>query len=468
MRSFMGIDLGTTFFKAGLFDDRGRLLGLGRVSVEKEESDGRCELPIAAFWRLLSQAVAESLAAAAIKPEAVAGLSYSSQANSFLLLEASGAPLTPLVLWPDRRASELVGANDDPWHHADFLHITGVGVGGAEFAAYKLAWFRREQPSLWRRVRMVQTISDHLVYGLTGNRLGDLSTASLLGLVDQRCNTWWSEGLNPFGIAINTLSAPRRPGTPAGPLTGEGAQRIGLRPGTLLVLGGLDHYMAAVGAGLGSLAEFCESTGTVLAAVALNARFEPYENRCIGPTHQPDRFYELTFNESGSSNLDWYRTHFAPDASIPELITLAGTVPPGCLGLRARPVLSGLTKEAAFEGASEVHTQGHFVRAILEANAAALDGLIARLGKERRPERILATGGGARSDIWLQLKADRLGLEVVRVTCEEPACQGAAWMAARAFGNLPSSAEADWRRVRRRYTPNPVCRRLYATLHGED
>lgn len=457
MDGFMGIDLGTTFFKAGVFDGGGRLLGLGRVAVEKDEADGRCELSPTAYWRLIEQAVAGALASAGLKPENVAGLAYSSQANSFVLLDPSGMPLTPLILWPDRRATAHVGSDHDPWQDPDFLRITGVGASGGEFAAYKWAWFRSEQPALWHRVSMVQTISDYFVYGLTGKRLGDRSTAALLGLLDQRGHGWWTEGLTRLGIPMDMLSTPLRPGTPAGALTEDGAARVGLSPGTTLVVGGLDHYMAAVGAGLGALADCCESTGTVLACVALNDRFEPHENRCIGPTYAAGRFYELAFNESGSSNLDWYRTHFAPEATIPELIDLAAAVPPGCLGLRARPVLSGLKKEEAFVGVREEHTRGHFVRAILEANAAALEGLIEDLGRERRPERILATGGAARSGLWLQLKADRLGLEVIQVDCEEPACQGAAWLAARGTGQWDGGGKGalSWHRVKHRHTPSP-------------
>jgi len=70
------------------------------------------------------------------------------------------------------------------------------------------------------------------------------------------------------------------------------------------------------------------------------------------------------------------------------------------------------------------HTAGHFVRAIMQSTAASLEGLVDSLFPDGRPEKIVATGGGARSDLWLQMKADLLGVELVRTRCPEPACMG--------------------------------------------
>lgn len=465
MSLFLGVDLGTTYFKAGVFDDTGRLLGLGRMPVEKNVSDDQCELPVSTFWEALSEAVQQARIGAGIKAAAISALGYSSQANSFLLLDRNTSPLTPLVLWPDRRAAVLVGGRADPWRRPEFLQTTGVGVGSPEFAAYKLGWFRKEQPSLWRKVWMVQTVSDYFTFCLTGVRAGDCSTASLLGLWVQRKHTWWTDAFLDLGIEPSLMSTPLRSGTCVGPITREGAVRVGLTAGTPLVAGGLDHYVAAMGAGLGTIAEVSESTGTVLACVSLNDRFEPRDGTCVGPTHHDNLYYEMAFNDAGASRLDWYRTHFAPSATIPELIALGAGAPPGCDGLRARPASGETGLADVFTNIRETHTPGHFVRAILEANAWSLAGLIDDLGRRRRPERVVATGGGAQSDFWLQLKADILGLEVVQVDCVEPACQGAAWLAAFGSGSPPEpEGDYPWSRVKRRFHPDPAKQRAYHEL----
>ncbi len=463
MSLFVGIDLGTTFFKAAVFSREGKLLGLGRAPLEKYESADRCESPADAFWELLRQIVQEALQHAGVAPEDISALAYSSQANSFVLLDAAGECLTPLILWPDRRAQSIVEHGACLRSQEELLAIAGLGLDGCESCYYKLEWLRQREPHIWSQVRFVQTISDYLVFGLTGKRLGDMSTASLTGMWDQQKECWWPQPLERLGISIDALSKPLRTGSLVGPLSETGARRIGLTPGTLLASGALDHYMAALGAGIGSLAGVCESTGTVLACIALSKQFQPQPASCVGPAIVQGEYYRLAFNDTGTSNLDWYQKNCAPELSIPELIRLAEDVPPGSLGLRAEPDLKGTTLDTNFKNMAPSHQHGHFVRAIIEGNALALSHLIKKLHPGPMPAQILATGGGARSETWLQLKADLLGMDVLKVDCEEPACQGAAMIAAVAAGCISSMEEAStlFHRIQQRFHPNPMQHALY-------
>ncbi len=107
MGLYLGIDLGTSYFKAGVFDETGRLKGLGRQYVSKNTGYGTfCELPVALFWDTLRACVGKALQNAQITPEEILAVSYSSQASSFILLDDNDEPLTPLILWPDNRAEE--------------------------------------------------------------------------------------------------------------------------------------------------------------------------------------------------------------------------------------------------------------------------------------------------------------------------------------------------------------------------
>ena len=106
MKEFvLGIDLGTTYFKLGLFDRSGRLCGLGRVPVIKYCGDGSlCELSLDNFWSALQSGIDQACEQARAEPENIKALSYGSQANSFILLDKNNDPLTSLILWPDNRA----------------------------------------------------------------------------------------------------------------------------------------------------------------------------------------------------------------------------------------------------------------------------------------------------------------------------------------------------------------------------
>ena len=108
----LGIDLGTSYFKLGLFDRQGRMLGLGRVPVETTGAARRCELPVERFWSALRAGLGQALSMAGAERSAVRAVSYSSQANTFLLLDSAGEPLTPLVVWSDLRAEPPDPAGD--------------------------------------------------------------------------------------------------------------------------------------------------------------------------------------------------------------------------------------------------------------------------------------------------------------------------------------------------------------------
>jgi sugar (pentulose or hexulose) kinase len=373
--------------------------------------------------------------------------------------------LTPLILWPDRRAETLNGQKSNLWHRDEFLDTTGVGVESIEFCPHKLEWLRCNQPMLWNSMASIMTISDYLVFGLTGRRLGDRSTASMTGLWDQRNRCWWRDGLRQIDVTEWSLSVPLLSGTFIGGMTRIGALRTGLGAGTSVVVGALDHVAAAVGAGLGTIADASESTGTVLACVTLTKEYVPCQDVCIGPALRDGEFYYLSFADFGTSLLDAYQSQHLPGLAIQDVIRLAEEAPVGAAGVRIAPERTCAELDNSFLHHKEWHEPRHFVRAILEDNAFALHRLIDTLPGPR-PQRIVATGGGARSETWLQVKADLLGVEVVQVDCEEPACQGAAMFAAAASGRQAGldGQPDNFVRVKRRFTPHPARHEEYCKL----
>jgi len=467
----LGIDLGTSYFKLGLFDRRGELRGLGRSPVRVAAGDGAlCELPVEAFWWALNDGLAEALTKARAKPGDIRAIAYSSQANSFVLLDRHDRPLTPLVLWPDERAGESDGAVEKLWEREDFLTVTGLGMAfEPAFAVAKLRWFRRRRGDIWSAAARIMSICEYLVFSLTGRAIGDAGTASLLGILDLRKCDWWDEALETLDISRRQLSAPMPPGTIAGAVHSEGSRRLGVTEGIPLAVGGLDHHVAAVGAGVGALGQLSESTGTVLACLCHEREYEPTKDCCMGPWAAEGGYYRLAFSNNGAAALEWYRREHCPQLSIPELCRLAEAVPIGCEGLRALPSSNTYAGLEGFVGRTAAHGHGHFVRAILESTAAGLVSLVGRLRPRDRPRRIVATGGGAQGDLWLQIKADLLGAEIVRSACLEPACMGAAMIAsvaARWFADI-EEATAAWVRADRAFSPRRAARESYAAWLAE-
>jgi sugar (pentulose or hexulose) kinase len=197
-----------------------------------------------------------------------------------------------------------------------------------------------------------------------------------------------------------------------------------------------------VGGGLGQIADLSESTGTVLACLNFSEQHQLADNRCVGPGLTGKHYYQLAFNDDGASGLEWYQNKYAPKLSIEQLIALAEKVSPGCDGLTARRLANSYSDLDGFENKTKQHTPGHFVRAMMESTATSLAQLVDDLCAKEKPSRIVATGGGAKSDLWLRIKADILGLEFVTTNCPEPACRGAAMLASQACGWFDSSKHA--------------------------
>jgi xylulokinase len=454
MALLLGIDLGTSYFKIGLFDESGALKGLGRVSVPKNSpAPGRSELAVEDFWRALRDGLAEALAQARASARAIAALSYSSQATTFLLLDQNDQPLTPLIMWTDSRGDPVPAELETFAQTEAFRRTIGFAGLSGQSAAAKCVWFARNAPAVWSRTRRIMTISDYFTFALTSERVGDASTAAFLGIYDLVSGGWWPDALRKFGVDTDRLSAPLVPGSRCGRSVARAAEQLGVPAGIPFAVGALDHHAAAIGSGLERLADLSISTGTVLAALALVDAPTP-QNGCYHGRHVDGaRFWRLAFDANGAGQLEDYQRQSAAKHSIEELLAMAAQAPAGVAWQHA---------------ASRDH--GSAVRAILERIAATHRNLVRSVSgtgnNAGTVRQVVATGGGARSPLWLQINADMLGVPVVTPACPERACLGAAAFAAVAAGLYPSLPDATSVMVRpeRVYEPDLETTSLYREL----
>jgi sugar (pentulose or hexulose) kinase len=191
-------------------------------------------------------------------------------------------------------------------------------------------------------------------------------------------------------------------------------------------VGALDHHAAAIGSGVGTLADLSISTGTVLAALMLVDAVEPIAGCYHGPHVDGARFYRLAFDPDGAGQLERFQRRHGDGRSIEELLALAAGAPVG-----------GNVIAPADAPRNDVEL-GIAVRAILERVSATHRRLVSEVLAGRAVKSIVATGGGSRSPLWLQINADTLGVPVVTPTSPERACLGAAAFAAVAAGVHPS------------------------------
>lgn len=470
MAKILVIDLGTSFFKFALFDRAGHLCGLERQEPPLQRpAPGRLELAADDFARTIADGIAEVGRHAGGLSD-IEAVSFATQTNSFLLLDQHHGPLTPIILWPDRRAEALGPAIQACARLPALTAITGIPVPTFQFMLAKLLWLRRHEPTIWRRVRRLCLISDYLTLLFTGRHVTEAGAAGLTAMVDIHRRDWWVETLAQLELDRDRLPEIVLAGTDLGRITGAAASRFGLPSTCRFIVGCLDQYAGAIGAGNVGPRLISETTGTVLATVRLAEEFatDPPATVFQGPAFAGGLFWRMAFGEVSASYLQWYRDGL-PDRPDFEILTgLAASIAPGADGLTLATDSPPSTPEAVFRGWTVSHTRGHAVRAILEAVAHALREQVASVAGGMVPEEIRSAGGAARNALWLQIKADVLGVPFRTTQCPEPTSLGGAVLAGSALdgATVPAVAE-QWVRLGQTYRPDRERQRLYEELRSK-
>lgn len=465
MSNILALDLGTSYFKIALVDQSGNLCALHKVPTPITRSqDGRCEMTPEKFRQVITEAI-EHLHRTSANPLAdVVAMTFSTQTNSFLLLDAENQPLTPLIIWADERAAAFEDQVRQLSQTAGFQRTTGLPQLDRQYMAAKLLWLRHNSPDIWRRARRLCLISDYLTLWMTGRHVTEAGVSGLLGTLDIHELQWWPKVCEQLELPASWLPDIARAGTDLGAIRPEIAEELGLPKRCRFVVGCLDQYAGAIGAGNIVPGMVSETTGTVLATVRCASEFDLQEQSAIvqGPACDAGKYYQLLWGTTSANLLEWYRNSLPDRSDFDSLCRLAADIPPGAEGLKLRPDANPGKVEQGFIGWSNKHTTGHAVRSIMETVAFALDSQVSQLCGAERPSEIRSCGGAARSDLWLQIKADVLNVPFMRTACPSPTCLGAAMLAARALGwaDLDKLA-GDWIRTLSPHLPNQRNHKLY-------
>ncbi|HTL28524.1 MAG TPA: FGGY-family carbohydrate kinase, partial [Tepidisphaeraceae bacterium] len=224
--------------------------------------------------------------------------------------------------------------------------------------------------------------------------------------------------------------------------------------GCQFVVGCLDQYAGAIGTGTITPGAICETTGTVLAAVRCADRLNdnPAPSVFQGPAWDEKHFWQMSFSSNSANLLEWYRNSLPDKPAYEELSRLAGEALDSDLVIE--PFEAGVPIENCFRHARPEHTRGQVVRAIMHRVAESLASQVNDLSGGEMPSEIRSAGGAARSDVWLQIKANRLKTKFVAMECEEPTSLGAAMLAHHGVtGESLESIAKTWVRVRDSFEP---------------
>ena len=328
--------------------------------------------------------------------------------------------------------------------------------------ATKLVWLRENRPELFERAQKYVLLKDYFALRLTGRLMADMSIATFSLWFDIYNKRYWPEMLDALGIDEGRLAELAEPCTVAGELLPELASRIGLKAGTRVSIGTLDHFAGMIGTGATQPGRLTLSTGTVMALAALSSEPAPRSSGvAMHYGFRPDTHVMLPVVESGGVSLEWFRRTCMPGMDYGALN--AELAKRGDSGLLFLPNIVGTNAPAfdsdatgVFWGLRQHHDAVDMAGAVMEGVSFVLRENCEALAAAGAPvTEIIATGGGAKSPYWCQLHADCAGVPVSVPVEKDAACLGAAIIAAVAAGRFDCfEAAADaCIRMERTYLP---------------
>jgi xylulokinase len=473
---FVGVDVGSQSLKAVVLDCDLAILGAGRRAYTVSfPRPGWAEQAPALWEAALGPAVADALAAAGRKAADVKALGIAGQLDGCVPTAADGRALSPCLIWMDRRAESVLDGVRRRIDPALLRARTGANLDGSHVAP-KIRWCLDHLAEA-RAAACFHLPVSFMVARLTGARVLDHCQASNSLVYDLVRAGYEDDLLAAFGIDRAVLPALAASESPAGTLTAAGAALAGLPQGTPVAVGTGDDFSTPLGAGVVAPGVIANVLGTAEVVGTLDPR-PLVDPLALVETH---RFVGSSLNYienpgwiSGGA-LEWLRGLLSV-ADFTAFDRLAAAVPAGSDGLLFVPALAGaMTPEwiaearGCFYGLTPAHEAGALARAALEGTAFGLRDVATRLGEMGiATHAVRVLGGGAKSRLWAQIRADATGFPVERAAVTDTSAVGAGLLAAVAAGAYPDVAAAAARvgAVAEVMQPDPARRGAYDDAYG--
>lgn len=440
----LGVDVGTTATKAVLVDQSGKVVAQGRAEYPTHHLQaGWVEQDPEDWWRSFCEAVAQARTAAGACQ--IDGILISSQAPTLICVDENGSPLRKAMIWMDRRAQLQADQLAK-----EFPHISQKTGNRADpyYVAAKIQWLIENEPHNYQKTKYFLQIPGYLNFKLTGKFGLDSAHASLLQLRSADNRSWAGDVMKFVGVSEEKF--------PEIALSSQlcGEVRInsqsGIEAGTPVFFGTVDGCSAAVETGVIDSGVVAEMTGTSTVLIMptteniFNDVFVSIDHAIAG------RQLRLGAMVASGASVAWLTGSILKEkSSIQELTQEATSVPAGSEGLIFLPYMMGerspiwnTNARGVFFGLSLSTTPAMMLRAVLEGTAFALAHNV-ELAKKSGIEidEIRSIGGGSKSELWNQIKADVLGMPIAILKDSSGAAVGDAYLAGLGTGQFSDIRE---------------------------
>lgn len=443
---YLTIDAGTTAIKVCAVDSGFRLAASVNMEYTLCTEGSLATLEPEIYWNYTKEGIRRI--AARMEGGRLLGIAITTQGETMIPVDAEGQELYNAVVWLDGRAGEEAEEIKGLVNSGEFYRKTGIPECNEFCPVSKMLWFRRKRPKIYARTKYFFLLEDYLIFRLTGRAVTEKSLLSTTGYFDIEEDRIWDELLHKCGLAPDKIPQVLDCGEIAGELLAGTAEELGLPLHIPVVTGAMDQVCGAIGAGNFFPGLLTETTGTALCigktinktAVCQQYRIPVYrhyrkELQLLLPVCMTagmalkwfkDTFCEKEAEEAASSGREVYDLL---NALAEESQPLAG-------GVIMLPYLSGSLQpcyapgyRGGFLGVGLDSRKSDFVRALMEGVAYMLKEnlrLLDSMGESGSS--MVSMGGGAKSPVWCQIKADVTGMDIYTLRTNETASVGAAML----------------------------------------
>ena len=461
--SVLGLDVGTSTCKGIVFSAEGKLLaqsGLGYSEQVRIGNNGAAEILAECFWENTA-AVIRKLAGK-VKEDPIEALAVSSHGETLIPIDAHGQALMPAMLSMDRRCNQQSEELIRRLGQERLYGLTG-SMMHPQFPVPKVMWLKKACPGLAAKAVQYDSANDYIYRKLGFPHVVDYSIASRFGGLDIRRHCWSDEILEAAGLERDIFSEPVCGGTFLGVMPEKTASKLGLGSGVKVIAGGHDQPCGAIGMGNVGTGMVTVSAGSYeCAAIPTKSPLNNGEGMKYGLNSYchvlPGEYITLAFFVSGMMT-KWYVDTFcqeerriARERGMDVFTLLESMTDREPSGICMTPHIYGSMnpewserQTAKITGLTASATKAGLYKAVLEGACCELDLNLRVLEKLSQPiERLLMTGGGTKSERWMQMRADITGKPIdVAEDGMEASCIGAALLAGTGAGIFSSIGDAN-------------------------
>ena len=449
-----GLDIGTTGCKITVFDENGAKTDSEYRAYPASRLKSTHELDAFA----LRNSILEVVKAAAERFPDIKGIGVTSFGESFIAAGSDGNPLRPLMLYTDPRGAEECAELVNKLGREKIASITGLNPHSM-YSLPKLMWIARNEPEVFAKIKHVFLVEDYAVFLLTGKRAIDYSLATRTMAFDLKTLDWNGEIFEAAGIDPSLFSKPVSTGTAVGKISAEAAAKTGLSRDVLVVAVAHDQVAAAAGAGVTEPGIAAEGAGTVECITPVYKEIPSgtsFQNNNYNVVPYFGSYVAYAFSYTGGALLEWCVDNVcraekeearAAGVSVHEYLQRGYKGPTGILVL---PHFAGAATPYMDSGSRGVIAGLDMSTSARDVYFACMEAVAyeMRLNIEKISEsgikinRLVATGGGAKSALWTKIKSDVTGLPIDVLETTEAGTVGSAMLTGVATGVFKSLEEA--------------------------